>query len=801
MILKKVGCEQFAGITEKEFELDEHMNVIVGDNESGKTTMLDMIYHVLNTGVDLKRNEKKEFFDTYMPADKISGFSGDCVDGKVTFETESGTFTVTKEWSQDEDCSCRLKSADGSVMKAKKNVEEKLREELIFGQAMYHNLIFSTQNDKDQILRGILDATENSGVKEAKGELASRVNQTVMELDGISIEELEEELHKKIKEYESNWDSERNRPKAKSPGKGGDRWKKDIGKILESYYAMEDKERELEQAESAEENFERARQELEKAKVSVAEATEELREYRKYTQDISSRSKTEQLVKNVRRDLEIYQKDAEKWPSLAEKQEKLIRLKEEFDQAEAMNTAKVRYEKLMSLEGCLAKLQAELKENGDISVEDYNEVKACERFLEKMQTALKGMSGLKGKIKVQDGTKVEIYQGMDRRPVQIKDGEFEPEEAFEIHVPDVMDFMIYPKDVDMEGVLFEVNRYTEKRKKILNAYRKKHTESFVENYEVCNQLRIEIQAQEAVLSTFLQDNAKEEILAEYEECQVEGRELEAIRQDICEICKPEDMAETIGSFRAELKALQEKYNSQENLAKEIESLEENLKKLQEELSAIREIPKKYLNLQDTKVAEAEFQQCLEEAEDLRREKESIFLQYEKELPEKTYEDIEPEYERTREEFEKNIETYGHWKHILSVFESTKAKMTKNPSLDIQENTKRYLEELTSGNVTIQAEEGLDIGVVSRGNIMNYRLLSEGTKETVALAFRLAVLENLYGEKKGFAVFDDSMIDMDPTRREAATRLLKKFSEKYQVIYVTCDPKFGEMLGGNVIKIG
>ena len=120
MILKKFGCEQFAGIREQEFELKDHMNVIVGNNESGKTTMMDMIYHVLNTGVDLKRNEKKEFFEVFMPAEKTSGFSGDCVDGSVTFETEKGIFTIKKEWFREEDSSCRLKAEDGSVIKSKK---------------------------------------------------------------------------------------------------------------------------------------------------------------------------------------------------------------------------------------------------------------------------------------------------------------------------------------------------------------------------------------------------------------------------------------------------------------------------------------------------------------------------------------------------------------------------------------------------------------------------------------------------------------------------------------------------------
>lgn len=802
MILKKFGCEQFAGIREQEFELKDHMNVIVGNNESGKTTMMDMIYHVLNTGVDLKRNEKKEFFEVFMPAEKTSGFSGDCVDGSVTFETEKGIFTIKKEWFREEDSSCRLKAEDGSVIKSKKNVEKMMREELEFGQAVYRNLIFSSQKDREQVLRGILRASEDDGVKEAKGELASRINQTVMELDGVSIEKLEEEIQERIKEYENNWDSERKRPKAKSPGKGtGERWSKNVGKILQSYYAMEDKEREKEQAERAEEAYERARIELEQAKRFAEEAAKEQNEYQKYVQDIKSRYQNEELTRNYEKELCVCEKDVGEWPEFTEKCERLQGLKEEWEKAEHVLSVRECYKTWKKQEEEMEKLREELKDAGDVSEKNYKAAKKCAYELEKQQAVLKNMSGLKGKIQVREGLKAEIHQGADARPVTVTNGEFELEEAFQIRIPEVMDFMLYPKDVDMDAVLLEYKRCGEEQKRILGTYGIKQMEQLEEKYKRCEDIRTNIRLQEMKYSQFLEEHNGVDIKGEYLEAEaMKIRDLDEISQEICEICDINEVSEMLGSLRANLQRLSEKYGDQEKLAGKREELREKLAKLKEELGRIREIPEKYRELTEIEEAEKEFRQKLEEAEALRREKETIFLQCEGALPEKTYEDIEPEYERAREEFEKNLETCSYWKHILSVFEDTRADMNRNPSLDIQEKMKQYLEKMTGGKVTVQTEEGLDTNVISGGSRMNYRLLSEGTKETVSLAFRLAVLENLYGEKKGFAVFDDTMIDMDPERRQAAAKILKKFSEKYQVIYVTCDPRFGELLGGNKIVI-
>ena len=47
MRIKSVECEQFAGIKEKEIEFEKGLNLIVGANESGKSTMVDLIYQIL----------------------------------------------------------------------------------------------------------------------------------------------------------------------------------------------------------------------------------------------------------------------------------------------------------------------------------------------------------------------------------------------------------------------------------------------------------------------------------------------------------------------------------------------------------------------------------------------------------------------------------------------------------------------------------------------------------------------------------------------------------------------------------
>ena len=77
--------------------------------------------------------------------------------------------------------------------------------------------------------------------------------------------------------------------------------------------------------------------------------------------------------------------------------------------------------------------------------------------------------------------------------------------------------------------------------------------------------------------------------------------------------------------------------------------------------------------------------------------------------------------------------------------------------------------------------------------LTYSLLSHGTKDTVALAWRFALCEKLLEEGVGFIILDDPMVDIDPARRKDVVKAIKEFSEQYQTIVMTCHPDHAEEL--------
>jgi exonuclease SbcC len=87
-----------------------------------------------------------------------------------------------------------------------------------------------------------------------------------------------------------------------------------------------------------------------------------------------------------------------------------------------------------------------------------------------------------------------------------------------------------------------------------------------------------------------------------------------------------------------------------------------------------------------------------------------------------------------------------------------------------------------------------------GRPVSWDYLSAGTRDTLALALRLAMSSYFLGDADGFMLLDDPLVDMDPGRQRAAAAALKEFGAAHQLIVFTCHPGTAELLGGNLITM-
>ena len=105
MKIKNLSCTQFAGVRDRTISFADGINVVYGKNESGKSTMANLIVRTLFQKAKLDRRSNREFCDLYFPSTrKGSNLSGDFADGKIALASKDGDYVLSKEWGVDARC-------------------------------------------------------------------------------------------------------------------------------------------------------------------------------------------------------------------------------------------------------------------------------------------------------------------------------------------------------------------------------------------------------------------------------------------------------------------------------------------------------------------------------------------------------------------------------------------------------------------------------------------------------------------------------------------------------------------------
>ena len=235
----------------------------------------------------------------------------------------------------------------------------------------------------------------------------------------------------------------------------------------------------------------------------------------------------------------------------------------------------------------------------------------------------------------------------------------------------------------------------------------------------------------------------------------------------------------------------------------LSELEIELDKLQYIEDEAENIPEKYLNLEDLDAYKLSLNSNIEAANQKIKEAEGNLHEDEKRLGDIAPDDLRAYIDDALVELKKSKDEYNRWKHILEVLVNTRENMAGESAMpDVQKKFAKYLSVITDGKIVLKSmDDNMDVNIQSGDNPITYDILSEGTKDTIALSIRLAILEHLFPDGDGFVIFDDPFTDMDENRTKQACKLVQNFADAgNQVIFVTCDNKYKQLLQGNLVEI-
>ena len=727
MRLKRIRSDQFAGINDIDIELSEGINLILGENETGKSTLIELIYQTLFKGDKLDGRKDKGFVEKYFPAPSADGINGDCIDGTLIFEGSKGQYKLSREWDIRGETVSSLVMPDKTRLKVSERIGEILADELQYGRGIYNEVVFASQEREYEAIRHLLEgAAAGRGQDDASlmGELRSAVSQAVLESGGVDISELEEAIAKKIEEYGSNWDdlAGDGEPAGGRARHGiSNPWKKKVGRVLEAYYFKELKKKEYLAVSNAEKQAEAAMVQYKRAVENAKDAQKRAESFSKYQGALTS-------MKYLER-------------SISEESAGLRRLKEtlpEWEEAE---------ERLKEL-----KLLEKKLEKTEVRQEDYDKATELDSSIRTLKRQAEGLDILAG-VRLNEGFKLEINSAIDGRKMELSGDKIEINEAVVIKVPGVIELTLSPSDIDIEEIHKQLTEAELLFKAILKSYKVK----------------------------------------DMEELRLSYRQSHRQRQEL-DIKLPE--------VRAELSLYEKSYKSRKALKEDMTARQKRLDKLYAELSALPEIPEEYGKVAEIGREEERLKEARQDAEaEVRRASEAL-AEARAALGDKSQEEYEEELTAAGEKFEECRATYRHWLHIMEVFQELKNKNNSSDASGIAENFKKYLSLLTNDGIQVAEIDGelKKVSILSRNSYIGFRHLSEGSRDTVALAFRLAVLEHLFPEGNAVAVFDDPFTDMDEGRKQRACGLIKSFAEKNQVLFISCSTEYEQLLGGNVIRL-
>lgn len=854
MKLKEVQCDQFAGLNRNDpastIKFGDGLNLIVGDNEQGKSTMVDLIYYLLFKDVKLDTRSDKEFIARYFPQ-KTTGRAGDVIDGALVFEDEEGECCIRKEWEKKGGI-CRLTLPDGTLIRDPDALKQYLRDTLPYQEGIYGEIVFASQKRQLNCVKSIMeglnrDKATKDKLQQTRETLLSVLNRAALETGGVALDELEKQIEQRLTQYNAHWDDRMELPEGGVKRGIHNKWKKEVGLILQAYYEMEEVRGKLQKAEADEETCEKITDRIRSLEKEKELRTAEKEEFSGVRTALKTRRiLLEKLTDQTERIREM-EKVLQEWPKLSRQIAQAQALKEQRNQVTLLRQYEQADRIRINREAAADRLQQMMP----VTQEDIDTYRKAQRRKAGLEGKMSGLS-LVARIRMEKDMPVHVSQLASGEELAADGNEFQINAAVEIEIPDVMKMQLLPQDVDVDVLREEIKACDVVMNHIMDQYKTDSCDKLEEMKASYQQCQFEMERLDAQWNQILDGadweslkTAGEEVRYKYSleaagETRQHEQSLETAGEETAHEYSPETAAYTVspeteeqlpnssldpdeiddriralcgagvsleeylGGRKAKQSACEDKYHSIEELKKQKETLEQELGQIQKEADEANQIPDKYKRIPDPDRYLTELNEEVKELEEDIRQSNAQKNELSRSMDEVAAEEYAELLEEKVQNYEKTRKAYRHWKHISEVFQELKEQSSDNPVQDIEDHFRKYLAEISQDALDASMDERMEVDLASGTRRLTYDTLSDGTKDTIALAFRLAMLEHLFPEGNGLAVFDDPFTDMDPGRVRQACRLVQKFAERNQVIFTTCDNKYEEIFGNgpvNVVHIG
>jgi exonuclease SbcC len=803
MILKKVKLFPFAGVANKEVVFDKGLNIISGPNEAGKSTIVRAILSAFFGSTKLTPAQEKSFLALILP---IGG--GDTVRVNLEFESDGIDYTLEKSWGGTK--SSTLYIGGGKSISDPEAVQKKLLELLKLNEATWKNMLFTRQTVLDKTIDDIQKQSEISTY------FSDLLRGAVMVQGGISPEKLNSNLAAIEKEYYNNWDSINDSPPS---GKGiNNKAINNVGKILRAYYSLEESKRDLNLCIAYEQEIDQIAKNIDTVNSELSIISDFVKKNEEVAKDTRVRQKLEGDLVMLKSKLDIMKKDQVAWPQVKARfdgnasllialDKNILELKNELAIAVKKENAASnikKYNSVIELQGNVKKAEEELEKCKKVETSDLSSAKSLSKIIDEALITLNAQQ-LKIQLLVKKDFKGTVIKGVSAP----EDQTFKSGEQINLDAPGIFGFETVDFSLNVVSGKEDIQMLSEH---IVNS--KTSLNLIFEKYNSKDLLELNTLAETEKGKKDTVEEIKKSLKA------VLGTDdIDALKKEMEELKNLPSVRETAVLRAEDEKKKEEKAklsvtheNDEDAIDKFIQQYETidklndvlldkntDLRAFEKQVKELKPLPDGMDSaedfVKDFDLQKTNFQLLKEKLSNLIIEKTSK----EKEEPNKTSDELKQDILLFQKELDRAKLEGAAYKKIRNNLSKILENEAENVFSPYYEKTKMYFSELTGGKYKNLTMQNIIPSEVNDGT-KNLRsdMLSQGTKDSLALALRLSMADYYLEGSDGFIVMDDPLTDMDPGRQIHAADCIRNFSQHKQVIIFTCHDSHNKILNGHCI---
>lgn len=799
MKLSAADIRLFAALRDLRIDFADGLNVVVGENEAGKSTLFSALRHTLLTPTKQSRTQLEKLLGRHFPRP-----DGTVIECSLALEA-GGPLQVARRWGGDP--ATTLTTADGAEITGPA-ADVRLAEALPVRSGTFATVFLVDQAQLDATLR-LIDRDV-----ESRDEIAALLRRTQSETGGVSVEAFRRALEDRMNDLLGRWDRERERPES---GRGIDRpWERGVGEVLAAWYAVQRARTELEETRLAEEALEEATEALDEHAERLRACEHFLEKHREAFASLGARAQLEQEIATVSDQVADLRLAVRRWPvveqDLARASEAVARAGQEAQAAGERLERAAEQREQSARRSLWRRVQEAARETDEARSRRDAIAPVDETALAALREVDRERATLEAKLSV--GELRARIVAKDAISLRATSDDDEPR-SIEVPPGDRADASAHRR------IRFESERWTI------------DVETGEESFEELQSLLDDAVRRRAVLADELGVQTAEEATARAgqreaarREADQAGRRLQQMLGDVpFEALRDEfegaeaaddrgevderqaardaaDARERLGEAQAEVRSLEaerasleERFQTQDALENRLAQARHHLGELEQQRASAAELPEGFASVESFLAAYHENESHRETLRGDYHEARVRQAELLAKLPDRTAEEVRETVDEAERAFERAQRRAAALERVEAAVEATLAEQESDPFEAYVERVGHYLS-LASGQAyrTVAAEDPLvpQRFVRRDGPELDYELLSQGTRDTVALAVRLALAETALADGEAPLLLDDPLVDMDPERRVAAAAAIAEYASRHQVVLFTCHPDHADL---------